>query len=79
MDQLVQVTGALAILVAYALAQFRVLSNQSRTFLVLNLVGATILAVSAYVHAQWGFLLLEAAWAVVTAWALAAARAARES
>ena len=33
----------------------------------LNLVGASVLAVEAYVEQQWGFLLLEAAWAVIAA------------
>jgi hypothetical protein len=41
------------------------------TFLLLNLVGATALGVEAYLEAQWGFLLLEAAWAAVPAWGLA--------
>ena len=70
--QLLQVSGALLVLAAFALAQVRVLSTQSLRYLVANLVGAAILAVEAYLEAQWGFLLLEGAWALVSAWGLAA-------
>jgi hypothetical protein len=67
----IQIAGALAILVAYALAQFDVLNQHGRMYLVLNFVGASVLAVDAYVEAQWGFLLLEGVWALITAWSLA--------
>jgi hypothetical protein len=43
----------------------------SRIYLVLNLVGSVILAVLAAVEFQLGFLLLEAVWALVSAWGLA--------
>jgi hypothetical protein len=67
----IQIAGALAILVAYALAQFDVLSQHGRMYLVLNLVGASVLAVDAYFEAQWGFLLLEGMWTLITGWSLA--------
>ena len=70
MDQLVQIAGALAILTAYVLAQFGVLGQHTVSFLTLNFVGAAVLAVDAYVEDQWGFLLLEAVWALVSAWGL---------
>jgi hypothetical protein len=38
---------------------------------VLNLVGAGVLAVDAYLGRQWGFLLLEGVWAAIAAWGLA--------
>jgi hypothetical protein len=71
MDQLVQVVGALLILIAYAAAQFGAMSQHSRVYLVLNLVGSIILAVLAFVESLWGFLLLEAFWAAVSLWGLA--------
>ena len=69
--QAVQVAGAVAILAAFALAQFGVLDVRSRRYLALNLLGAGVLAVSAVVERQWGFVLLEAVWAGVSAWGLA--------
>jgi hypothetical protein len=75
MAQAVQITGALLILVAYALAQAGMLAPRGVPFLVLNLVGALILAVSAYDESQWGFLVLEAAWALVSAAGLVRVRA----
>jgi hypothetical protein len=71
MGQVVQIAGALMVLAAFALAQVGVLGQRSLAFLLLNLVGATALAVEAYLESQWGFLLLEAAWAAVAAWGLA--------
>ena len=71
MGPLVQILGALLVLLAFALAQARVLTPQSRLYLALNVVGASILAVDAYVERQWGFLLLEGVWAIIAAWGLA--------
>jgi hypothetical protein len=48
------------------------LSTQSRVYLVLNLVGSIVLAVLAAVEEQYGFLLLEGVWALVSAWSLVA-------
>lgn len=70
MDQIVQVVGAILILVAFAAVQFGRMRPESRTYLTLNLVGSAILAVLAAITAQWGFLLLEGVWAVVSAWGL---------
>jgi hypothetical protein len=73
-DQLVQVGSALLVLGAFVLAQARRLSPQSRTYLVLNVAGASALAAEAYDDRQWGFLLLEGAWALVAAWGLSRSR-----
>ena len=70
MDQIVQVAGALLILAAFAAAQFDRLSPHSRLYLWLNVVGALILAVLAYLERQWGFLMLETVWTAVSAWGL---------
>lgn len=71
MSVLVQVLGSLFILAGFALAQRGVLDQRSPTYLVLNLVGSAVLAVDAFLGAQWGFLLLEGVWAVVSAVGLA--------
>jgi hypothetical protein len=69
--QIVQVVGALCVLAGFAAAQFGLLRLESVTYLLLNLVGSAVLAVLAAVDAQLGFLLLEAVWALVSAWSLA--------
>ena len=70
MDQVVQVVGALMILAGFAGLQLGRISAVSRTYLVLNLVGSVVLAVLALHEEQWGFVLLESVWAVVSAWSL---------
>jgi len=68
--QAIQLIGAFLILIAYALAQAGFLAPRGKLFLVLNLAGAAVLAGSAYDARQWGFFVLEAAWALVSAAAL---------
>ena len=73
MGQLVQIFGSVLILVSFGLAQLQRLSTRSRRYLMLNLAGSAILAANAAVGAQWGFLLLEGAWALVSLLGLATA------
>lgn len=75
MDQVVQIIGAALILVAYVAAQRQRLDPRSRLYLGLNLVGSIILAVLAAAGSQWGFLLLEGVWAIVSFWGLVAGSA----
>jgi hypothetical protein len=67
MDQVVQVVGALMILIAYGAAQAGRWSTDDPVYLWLNEVGSVILAVLAATSQNWGFLLLEGVWAIVTA------------
>ena len=62
--------GALLILAAFAAAQLDKLSVRSQVYLVLNLVGSAVLTVLAWYERQWGFLLLEGVWALVSAWGI---------
>jgi hypothetical protein len=71
-EQLIQVVGALLILVAFAATQFGAMDQHSRGYLVLNFFGSLILAVLAWRESQWGFLLLETVWAAVSCWGLRA-------
>ena len=73
MDQVVQVLGSLLILAAFVAHQRGIVSQASRAYLLLNLVGSVVLAVLAAHERQFGFLLLETCWAVVSALGLRSA------
>jgi len=70
MADLLQIIGALLILAAFAGAQFGWLAPSSVGHLVMNAIGSGILAVLALITSQWGFLLLEGAWAIISIGAL---------
>lgn len=70
MDQVFQIAGAALILIAFIAAQRDAMSPHSVTYLVLNLVGSLVLTGVAIHGQDWGFLLLEAVWSVVSAWSL---------
>jgi hypothetical protein len=72
MDQFIQILGAVLVLIAYIAAQLRMLDGKSYPYLVLNLLGSGLLAVLAAAGAQWGFLLLEGTWALVSLLSLGA-------
>ncbi len=73
MGQAVQVLGSLLILSGFALAQLGRLDQKSLVYLALNLLGSAVLSVEAVLERQWGFLLLEGVWALVSAASLAGA------
>ena len=73
-EQLVQILGALLILAGFVAGQVGMLRVDSRPYLWLNLAGSLILTVDAWRGRQWGFVLLEGVWAVVSAWGLVARR-----
>ena len=72
MSQVIQIIGSLLILAAFGLAQRGKLDQKSLWYLWLNLIGSGILSVMAFFEKQWGFLLLEGVWAIVSAVSLAA-------
>jgi hypothetical protein len=74
-ETIVQIVGALLILAAFVAGQVGLLRTDSRLYLGLNLVGAMILTVDAWRGRQWGFVMLEAVWAAVSAWGLVRRRA----
>ena len=62
--------GALLILAAFIAAQAGRVSPHALSYVALNFVGAAILAYVAAEARDWGFLLLETVWAIVSLWAL---------
>lgn len=67
MSGLLQIAGALIILCAFVAVQSGRAQPSSRIALSMNLVGSALLAALALGGRQWGFLLLEGAWAAVSA------------
>ncbi|MEO6944418.1 MAG: hypothetical protein ABI053_06880 [Lacisediminihabitans sp.] len=67
MGIVIQISGSLLVLTGFALAQWGVLDQKSLWYLILNTVGSTVLAINAVFEQQWGFLLLEGVWALVSA------------
>jgi hypothetical protein len=72
-----QIAGALLILAAYSLSQSGRLPSQSRSYLAHNLVGASLLGLLALRSGQWGFFLMESAWALISLRSLARHQRAR--
>jgi len=70
MDQAIQIVGALMILAGFAGQLRGWISATSYTYLWLNFVGSLILFLLALIEEQWGFVLLEGVWAIVSAWSL---------
>lgn len=66
MWDVVQVVGALLVLAGFLAAQFDLLDERSFAYLLPNALGSCVLAVTAVVSANWGFVLLEGVWCLVS-------------
>ncbi len=66
----IQLVGAALNMGAFALLHFEIAPSAALRYLVPNFLGSVILVGSAYYDEQWGFFLLEAAWVVVTGYAI---------
>jgi hypothetical protein len=62
-----QIAASILILLPFVLSQLGRLAPASRCYGICNLVGSSVLAVDAAIGRQWGFLLLEGVWALVSA------------
>jgi hypothetical protein len=67
MTQAVSLAGAALILLPFAASQLGRLAVQSRGYQAMNLAGSATLAAVAVVERQYGFIVLEGVWAVMSA------------
>ena len=65
-DQLVSLVGAVLILAAYLALQRSWLPRESRLYNALNFVGSGLLTYVAIKDGKAGFIILEAAWALLS-------------
>jgi hypothetical protein len=70
MLQIVSLLGALLILLPFAASQLGRLAVQSRVYQGLNLVGSGTLTLVAIGGRQYGFILLEGVWALMSLYGL---------
>lgn len=68
--EVAQIIGAVLVLTAFVVTQNGMGSPDSIYVLVLNTVGAGILAYLALVDSQWGFLVLEGVWSLLAGYNL---------
>jgi hypothetical protein len=66
MSMVIQIIGSIAVLAGFALSQWGVLNPKSIAYLLVNAVGSGLLAADAIIESQWGFLLLEGSWAIIS-------------
>ena len=64
--QVIQIVGAALILIAYALQHMKHLHAETAPYLAMNLAGGALLCVAAVAARQYGFILLEGSWAVLS-------------
>lgn len=71
MIQAISIAGAILILLPFTATQFGKLDTDSLAYLMMNLVGSAALTTVAVIERQYGFILLEGTWALVSAAGLA--------
>jgi len=67
MIQAISIAGAILILLPFAASQFGKLATTSLAYQAMNLIGSSALTAVATIESQYGFILLEGTWALVSA------------
>ena len=70
MDQVLSAIGAALILFAFWALQTKRLRVEQTSYQLANLLGAGLLATSAFMTESWSFVVLNTVWALVALWAL---------
>ncbi len=70
MEQIVSLGGSVLILIAFIGNLFGRIPASGLTYVLLNVVGSAILSTIAILEEQWGFLLLEGVWTIVSLYGL---------
>ncbi|WP_300682628.1 hypothetical protein [Nocardioides sp.] len=70
LGSVIQIGGSLLVLIPFILVQLGRMTPSSLLYIWLNLIGSGVLAADALHGHQWGFLLLEGTWALVSAYSL---------
>ena len=68
--EIIQIAGALMLLVCFLLVQAKRMSSEGYPYLLLNLIGSATMTVTALIAHQWGFVFLEGVWALFSIWGL---------
>lgn len=70
LSDIIGTLGVSLLLIAFVLNQRRTISEHSRAFLAMNMIGAVLCAYSAWLVSFMPFVVLEAVWALFAAWGL---------
>ncbi|HEY9724256.1 MAG TPA: hypothetical protein V6D47_19805 [Oscillatoriaceae cyanobacterium] len=73
LEQIVSLVGAAFILAAFVTNTFGKFDAESMPYQAMNLVGGACLAYSAIVTRQYGFIVLESAWVLISLYGIARA------